>query len=119
MLAMRKFLIPSISKDLLSKEWETITPNKDGNNIGVHRFARALDPMQSELIAKQGHRSITEEVKIREFLNNISDVITKSLTPHLIDDMTFDQIVMDSEQFEAANRVANAEHTQSEYSSKT
>ena len=28
MLALRKFLIPSISKDLLLKEWETITPNK-------------------------------------------------------------------------------------------
>ena len=88
MLALRKFLIPSISKDLLWKEWQTITPNKDGKNMGVHLFARALDDMQSKLIDKHGHKSITEEVKIRKFLTNISDVIKKSLTPHLTDDMT-------------------------------
>ena len=119
MLTLRKFLIPFISKDLLWKEWETITPNKDGKNIGVHRFARALDHMPSKLIDKQGHKSITEEVKIRKFLNNISDVIKKPLTPHLTDDMTYNQIVTKSEQFEAANPVANAEHTKPGYTSKT
>ena len=118
MLALRKFLIPSIRKDLVWTEWETTTPKKDSKNMGVHRFARALDAMQSNLIDKQGHKSITEEVKIRKFLNNISDVIKKSLTPHLTDDMTFKEIVTKSEQFEAANRVANAEHTKPEYSSK-
>ena len=118
MLALRKFLIPSISKDLLWKEWETITDNKDGKNMGVHCFARALDNMQSKLRDKQGHKSITEEVKIRTFLNNISDVIKKSLTPHLTDDMTFNQIVTESEQFEAANQVANIEHTKPGYPSK-
>ena len=87
--------------------------------MGVHRFARALDDMQRELIDKQGHKSITEEVKIRKFQNNISNVIKKSLTPHLTNDMTFNQIVTKSEQFEAANRVANAEHTKPEYPSKT
>ena len=65
--------------------------------MAVHRFARALDDMQSKLIHKQGHKSITEEVKIRKFLNNISDVIKKSLTPYLTDDMTFNQIVTKSE----------------------
>ena len=69
MLALRKFLIPSISKNLLWKQWETITANKDGKNLGVHRFARALDDMQSKLIDKQGRKSITEEVMIRKFLN--------------------------------------------------
>ena len=44
-LALRKFLIPSISKDLPWKEWQTMTLNKDGKNIGVHAFARALDDM--------------------------------------------------------------------------
>ena len=83
--------------------------------MGAHVFARALDDMQSKLIDKQGHKSIREEVKIRKFLNNISDVIKKSLTPHLTDDMTFNQIVTKSEQFEAANRVANAEHTKPGY----
>ena len=56
MLALRKLLIPSISKDLLCKEWDTITPNKDGKNMGIHRFARALDDMRSKLIDKQGHK---------------------------------------------------------------
>ena len=86
--------------------------------MGVHRFTRALDDMQSKLIDKQGHKSITEEVKIRKFLKNISDVIKKSLTPHLTDDRTFNQTVTKSEQFEAANRVANAEHITSGYPSK-
>ena len=71
--------------------------------MGIHRFARALDKMQCKLIDKEGRKSITEEVKIRKFLHNISDVIKKSLTPHLTDDMTFNQIVTKSEQFEAAN----------------
>ena len=53
MLALRKLLIPSTSKDLLWKEWETITPNKDGKNMGVHPFARALDDMQRKIIDKQ------------------------------------------------------------------
>ena len=85
----------------------------------VHHFTRALYDMLSKLIDKQGHKSITEEVKIRKFLNYISDVIKKSLTPHLTYDMTFNQIVTKSEQFEAANRVANAEYTKPGYSSKT
>ena len=93
MLALWKFLIPSISEDLLWKEWQTITPTKGGKNMGVHRFARALDDMQSKLIDKQGHKSIIEEVKISKFLNNMSDVINKSLTPDLTDDMTCNQIV--------------------------
>jgi len=30
MLVLREFLIPSTSKDLLWKEWEAASPNKDG-----------------------------------------------------------------------------------------
>ena len=97
---------------------ETITPNKDGKNMGVHCFVRALDDMQSKLIDKQGRNWITEEVKVIKLPNKISYVIKKSLTPHLRGDMTFNQIVTQSEQFEAANRVANAEHTKPGYPSK-
>ena len=118
MLALQKFLIPSSSKDLLWQEWVTITRNKYGKKMGVHRFARASDDMQSKLIYKQCHKSITEQVKIRKFLNNISNVIDKFLTPHLTDQMTFNKIVTKSEQFEAANRVANAEHTKLGYPRK-
>ena len=115
MLALRKFLIQSTSKYILWKEWQTITRNKDGKNLGVHLFARALDNMQSKLIDKQGRNSITEEVKIRKFLNNISHLIKKSITPHLTGDMTYNDIVNKSEQCEAANRVGNAEHTKQGY----
>ena len=52
MLALRKFLIPSISKYRLCKEWKTNTLNGDSKHKGVHPFARALDDMQSKLIDK-------------------------------------------------------------------
>ena len=76
--------------------------------MGVHRFTRALDDMQSKLIAKQGRKSITDVVKIRKFLNNLPDISKKSLTPHLTDDMTYNDIVYKSEQFEAVNRSPDA-----------
>ena len=88
MLALRNFLIPSISNDLLCKEWETITHNKDGKNMGVHCCARELDNMQSKLLDQNGCISITDEVKISKFRNNIPDIIRHSITLHLFDDMT-------------------------------
>ena len=87
MLGLQKFLIPSISKDLLWKEGETITPNKDPINMGVYRFTSALDDMQRESIDKQDRKSITDDGNIRKFLHNIPDMIKKSITPHLTDDM--------------------------------
>ena len=33
--------------------------------MGAHRFTRALDDMQSQLIDKQRHKSITHKVKIK------------------------------------------------------
>ena len=93
MLPLRKFLIPSISNDLLWKQWETIAPNKDGKNIGIHRVASALDDLQSKLIDKQGHKSIAGEVKMSKFLNNKPDIIKKSITPHLRDYVTYNDIV--------------------------
>ena len=86
--------------------------------MGVHRFARALDDMQCKLIDKQGCKSITDEVTIRKFLNNIPDIIKKSITLHLTDNVTHNDIVTNSEQFEAANRGANPEHTKPGYYSK-
>ena len=65
--------------------------------MGVHRFARAPDDMQRRLIDKQGRKSITDEVKIRTFLNYIPDIIKKSITQHAIDDTTYHDIVTKSE----------------------
>ena len=67
--------------------------------MGVHPFARALDDMPSKLIDKQGRRSITDEVKIQKFFNNIPDIIKKAITAHLTDDMTCNDIVTKSAQF--------------------
>ena len=73
--------------------------------------------MHRKLIDKQYRKSITDEVKIRKFLNNIADIIKKSITPDPSDDMTYHDIVNKSEQCRAANRGPNAEHTKQAYPS--
>ena len=117
MLALRECLIPSISKDLLWKQWETITPNEAGKHMGVHRFATVLDDMPSKSIDKQGHKSITDEVKIQKFLNNIPHIIKKSITLHLTDDMSYNDMVTKLEQFQVANLGATVDYTKPAYSS--
>ena len=112
---MQTFLILSISNHLLCKEWATITPNKYGKPMGGHRFARVLDDVRSKSIVKEGLKSITDEIQIRKFRTNIPDIIKKSITLHLSDDMTYNDIVTKSEHFEAANRDANAEHAKTGY----
>ena len=86
--------------------------------MGVHRFARARDDIQSKLIDMQGHKSITDAVKIRTLRNNMADIIKKAIIPHRTDDMIYNEIVSKSAQFEPANRGANTEHTTLVYSSK-
>ena len=70
-LGLRTFLISSISKDLSWKGWDTITPNKDGKNMVMHRFATAMDYMHRKLINKQGCKSITDEGKICVYAEEI------------------------------------------------
>ena len=86
--------------------------------MGVHRFGRALDDMESKLIDKQGRTSITNDVKISKFLNNILDIIKQFITPDLTDDMTYNDIITKSEQCEAANAGANTENTKLGYPSE-
>ena len=83
--------------------------------MGVQDFARALNEMQSKLIDRQGWKSITEEVKIRKFFNNIADVIKKSITTPVTDNMTLNEIVTKSEQFIAVIGGVNAENTKLGY----
>jgi len=45
MLVLWEFLIPSTSKDLLWKEWETTSLNKDGRHMGVKTFANWLEEL--------------------------------------------------------------------------
>ena len=84
----------------------------------IDRFARAQYNMKSKLIDKQDRMSITDEVKIPKFLNIIPDIIKKSITLHLTYDMTYNDIVTKSEQFEAANSGFNSEYTKPGYISK-
>ena len=67
--------------------------------------------MQSKFSNKQGRKLITDDIKIRKFLHNIAAHIKKSITPYLRHEMTYNDIVMKLEQFEEANRGANAERT--------
>ena len=95
-----------------------MTPNADDKNMGVHRFARALHNMQRKLIDESGRTTITDELQISTFLNNIPDISKQSITPYITDNCTYNDIVNKSEQFEAANRVAHAEYNKPGYSSK-
>ena len=116
MLGLRKLLILSNCNDLLREEHNTITPNKDCQHMAVHCFARPLDEVHRILIDKQGTKSITNEVNIRKFRNNLADVIEKSITSHLTEDMTYKDIVRKSEPLKALNRVSNGKHTKAGYS---
>ena len=84
----------------------------------VHRFAIVLDDMHSKLIDKQCRQSITDEVQIRKVLNKIPDIFQKTITLHLTDYITYDDIVTKSGRFKAANRVTNEEHATLGYFSK-
>jgi len=69
MLVLREFLIPSTSKHLLWKEWESASPYKDGRHMGIKTFANWLEELQIKLINKDGNQCISEEVKYRKFLH--------------------------------------------------
>ena len=70
-LALRTFLMSSISKDLWWKGGDTITPNEDGKNMVMQPFATAMDDMHRKLINKQGRTSITDELKICIYVEEI------------------------------------------------
>lgn len=61
--------------------------------MAIHLFARVRNDIQSKYIDKQGHKSITDEVKIRLFLDNIPNFIKRSITSHLKDNMTYNDII--------------------------
>jgi len=85
MLVLREFLIPSTRKDLLLKEWEAASPNKDGRHMGIKTFANWLEELQIKLIDKDGNQCISEEVKRRKFLNHLPDYMETTLVPQILD----------------------------------
>jgi len=104
MLVLREFLIPSTSNDLLCKEWEAASPNKDGRHMGIKTFANCLEELQIKLIDKDGNQCISEEVKRRKFLNHLSDYMETTLVPQILDSWTFNDLVKKAESYEAARK---------------
>jgi len=58
MLVLREFLIPSTSKDLLWKEWEAVSPQKDGRHMGIKTFTNWLEELQIKVIDEDGNQCI-------------------------------------------------------------
>jgi len=81
MLVLGEFLIPFTTKDLLWKEWEAASPNKDGRHVGIKTFANWLEELQIKLMDKNGNQCILEEVKIRKFMNHLPDYMETILVP--------------------------------------
>jgi len=104
MLVLREFLIPSTSKDLLWKEWEAASPNKDRRHMGIKTFANWLEELQIKLIDKDGNQCISEEVKRRKFLNHLPHYMETTLVPQILDSWTFNDLVNKAESYEAARK---------------
>jgi hypothetical protein len=104
MLVLRDFLIPSTSKDLLWKRWETANPYNEGRHMGIKKFSNWLTEMQLKLIDKQGKQSISEEVKRRKFLNHLPPYMEATLIPQIKEDWTYEYLVQQAESYEASKR---------------
>jgi len=97
MLVLRKFLIPSTSKDLLWKEWEAATPHKDVRHMGIKTFANWLEELQIKLIDKDRNQCISEEVKRRKFMKHLPDYMETTLVPQILDSWRFNDLVKKAE----------------------
>ena len=100
MLALRDFLIPSTSKDLLWKRWETANPYNAGRHIRIKKFSNWLTEMQLKIIDKQGKQSISEEVKRRKFLNHLLEYMKATLISQIKEDWTYEDLVQQVESYE-------------------
>jgi len=104
MLVLREFLIPSTSKDVLWKEWETASPHKDGRHMGIKTFTNWLEELQIKLIDKDSNQCISEGVKRRKFVNHLPDYMETTLVPQILDSWTFNDLVKKAESYEAARK---------------
>jgi len=98
-LVLREFAIPSTSKDLLLKEWEAASSNKDGWHMGIKTFGNWLEEIQIKYIDKDGNQCISEELKDRKLLNHLLDYIVTSLVPQILDSCTFKDLVKKAESY--------------------
>jgi len=99
-LVLREFLIPSTSKDLLWKEWEAASRNKNGRHMGIKTFTNWVEELQIKLIDKDGNQYILEEVKCRKFLNPGLDYMETTLVPQILVSWTFNDLVNKADSYE-------------------
>jgi len=104
MLVLREFLIPSTSKDLLWKEWEATLPHKDGRHMSIKTFANWLEELPIKFIDKDRNQCLSEQVKLRKFLNHLPDYMETTLVPQILDLWTFNDVVKKAESCEAARK---------------
>ena len=103
MVHLRKHTIPSTSIDSLWKKWDKANlVNSEGNSIGVYAFARILDDLQTSLRNKKAEMPMSDEVKLRKFINTISDYIQRVVKTKMIEkEYTYDEVIKIVESEEA------------------
>ena len=101
-LVLYEFLIPSPSKDLLWKRWETANPYNEGRHMGIQKFSHWLTEMQLKIIEMKGKQSISEEVKRRKFLNHLPQYMEATLIPQIKEDWTYEYRVQQAESYKAS-----------------
>jgi len=104
MLVVRELLIPSTSKDILWKEWEAPSPNKDERHMSFEIFANWLEELQIKLIDKDGNQCILKEVKYRKSLNHLPNYMETTLVPQILNSCTLNDQVKKAESYEAARK---------------
>ena len=97
MLVLHDFLIPSTSKDLPWKRWETANPYNEGRYIRIKKFSNWLTEIQLRLIGKQENQSILEEGKRSKFFNDLPQYMEATLSPHIKEDWTYAYLVQQAE----------------------
>ena len=104
LVVLCNFLIPSTIKDLLWNRWETANLYKEGRHIGINKFSNWLTEMQLKFIAKQGKKSISEEVKRRKFLNHLQQYVEATWIFQMKEDWTYAYPVQQTWLYETLKR---------------
>ena len=93
MQVLRDFSIPSTSKDVLWKRWETAKRHNRERHMRSKKFSDWLSEMQLKLIDKKGKQSISGKVKRRKFLYHLQQYMEGTLIPQIREDWTDEYLV--------------------------
>jgi len=72
--------------------------------MGIKTFANWLEELRIKLIDKEGNQCISEEVKLRKFLNRLPEYIETTLVPQILVSWMFNDLVKKAESYEAARK---------------